>query len=298
MEILYKVKSIDEKTYKELLNKCGTIRRKLIASITTVKNKKEPSTMLTTHDFPIMEYDDAPAAKLNPENFAAGQRFPTDKLVITFFPEVIEKLLQQGKIVKERVIDGENPFPVYLFKDADVLLVLGFVGCPACAGNLDLFHAMGIRKVMFCGGGGVLDKNIEVGQLLLVDGAIRDEGFSYHYVAPSRYIYTDPVVTEKIADYLDENSISYLRGMTWTTDAIFRETPDRIARRKEEGAKIVEMEQAGCIAVAQCRKFAYGALIYGGDDVSQEQWDRRGWRSREGIRYDLVQLCKQLAGIL
>ena len=39
LEVLYKVKSIDEITYKTLLNKCGTIRRKLIASITTVKNK-------------------------------------------------------------------------------------------------------------------------------------------------------------------------------------------------------------------------------------------------------------------
>ena len=41
LEILYKVKSIDEITYKGLLNKSGTIRRMLIASITTVKNKKE-----------------------------------------------------------------------------------------------------------------------------------------------------------------------------------------------------------------------------------------------------------------
>lgn len=41
LEILYNVHSIDETTYKGLLNKCGTIRRKLIASITTVKSKKE-----------------------------------------------------------------------------------------------------------------------------------------------------------------------------------------------------------------------------------------------------------------
>ena len=39
LEILYKVNSIDESTYKSLINKCGTIRRKLIASVTTVKNK-------------------------------------------------------------------------------------------------------------------------------------------------------------------------------------------------------------------------------------------------------------------
>ena len=39
LEILYKVKSIDEATCKGLFNQCGTIRRKLIASITTVKNR-------------------------------------------------------------------------------------------------------------------------------------------------------------------------------------------------------------------------------------------------------------------
>ena len=41
IEILYQVKSIDEMAYKGLLNKCGTIRRKLIASITTVKSRTE-----------------------------------------------------------------------------------------------------------------------------------------------------------------------------------------------------------------------------------------------------------------
>ena len=39
LEILFKVNAINESIYKDLINKCGTIRRKLIASVTTVKNK-------------------------------------------------------------------------------------------------------------------------------------------------------------------------------------------------------------------------------------------------------------------
>lgn len=253
--------------------------------------------MIMESKYPILEFDDNKAAKINPTHFA-GRPFGTDKLIITFFPEVIDKLADGGKIALERTISGENPVLIYRFLDDDILITLGQVGCPACAGNLDLFHTMGISRVMFCGGGGVLDKNIEVGQILVVDGAIRDEGFSYHYIEPARYIYTDPEITEKITQYLDSNSISYIRGLTWTTDAIFRETPDKIAQRKEEGAKIVEMEQAGCIAVSQFRGFKYGALIYGGDDVSQDEWSNRSWRSREGIRYDLVMLCKTLVEII
>lgn len=40
LEILFKVNAIDEITYKALTHKCGTIRRKLIASVTTAKSKR------------------------------------------------------------------------------------------------------------------------------------------------------------------------------------------------------------------------------------------------------------------
>lgn len=254
--------------------------------------------MFTQGPWPVLDYDDSPVAKLNPAHFA-GNGFDTDKLVITFFPEVIEKLRQTGKIGLERTISGENPIDIYRFTDTpDVLLTLGQVGCPACGGNLDLFNAMGITRAMFCGGGGVLDKNIEVGQVLVVEGAIRDEGFSYQYLPASRIVHTEPAVTERIIAHLEERKVPHLRGLVWTTDAMLRETEERIARRKAEGAKIVEMEQAGCIAVARFRGFAYGALIYGGDDLSGPDWDDRGWRSREGVRYDLVALCAELVKLI
>ena len=41
LEILFKINSIDKPTYRQLNDQCGTIRRKLIASITTVKNKTD-----------------------------------------------------------------------------------------------------------------------------------------------------------------------------------------------------------------------------------------------------------------
>ena len=40
LEILFKVGAIDDIAYKAVVNKCGTIRRKLIASITTAKEGK------------------------------------------------------------------------------------------------------------------------------------------------------------------------------------------------------------------------------------------------------------------
>jgi len=41
LEILYKVNAMNDVIYKALANKCGTIRRKLISSITTAKARTE-----------------------------------------------------------------------------------------------------------------------------------------------------------------------------------------------------------------------------------------------------------------
>lgn len=250
--------------------------------------------MIKTNDFPVLEFDTDKDAVVDPFKWNL-EKFKTSKLIITFFPDVMDSLRSEKLIELERLIPGENPVEVYRFtKNPDVLITLGYVGCPACAGNLEYFAACGINKVLFCGGGGVLDKNIKVGELLVVDGAIRDEGFSYRYIEPSRYIYTDKKITKKVTDYLDNHKIPYLTGLTWTTDAMFRETKSLVEQRKAEGAKIVEMEQAGCIAIAQYRSFDYAAIIYGGDDVSQNEWDSRFWNSRKGIRYNLVMLCCDL----
>lgn len=255
--------------------------------------------MFNTHAFPILEFDTNRHALIEPADLAMHMKpLPDDRLVITFFPEVIARLLSEGELEEERVIGGENPFPVYRFKESGVLLILGQVGCPACAGNLDMLQGLGAKRVMFCGGGGVLDRDIGVGQLMLTEGAIRDEGFSYHYLPASRVVEADKEVNDAIAAELTRRNIPFLRGLAWTTDAIARETPDRIAARRAEGAKIVEMEQAGCLAVAQFRGFRYAALLYGGDDVSGESWDDRQWNSREGIRYSLVRLCAELTEAL
>ncbi len=41
LELIYRKNKMTEETYKSLKNTCGSIRRRLIASITTAKNNKE-----------------------------------------------------------------------------------------------------------------------------------------------------------------------------------------------------------------------------------------------------------------
>ena len=88
--------------------------------------------MLSKNDFPVLEFDDNPTAKLNPINLAYG-KFETNKMIITFFPEVVNRLVTNGQITKERSIPCENPLMIYRFTEQpDVLLTLGQVGSCLC----------------------------------------------------------------------------------------------------------------------------------------------------------------------
>jgi uridine phosphorylase len=90
---------------------------------------------------------------------------------------------------------------------------------------------------------------------------------------------------------LSGQGVSFRVGKTWTTDAPYRETPFKIAKRKGEGCLIVEMESAGMMAVAQFRGVVFGQVLYAGDDLSGTEWDNREWQSRDDIRERLFWLC-------
>ena len=97
---------------------------------------------------------------------------------------------------------------------------------------------------------------------------------------------------------LRERGLDYRTGKAWTTDAIFRETVDRRDRRVAEGCSIVEMEAAALFAVAQFRGVTLGQVVYGGDLVVPEGWDKRGWYDRTSDRELMFWLAVEACGRL
>jgi uridine phosphorylase len=164
------------------------------------------------------------------------------------------------------------------------------VGAPFAAAFLDAAIALGCRKFIACGSAGVLDRDIPVGSFIVPNAAIRDEGVSYHYVAPCREIQANPRAIAALTATLETHNEPYRIAKTWTTDAIFRETVTRVARRKAEGCATVEMEAAALMAVAQFRGVELGYILFGGDDVSGTEWDTRSNQPRLPISERILRL--------
>jgi len=250
--------------------------------------------------FPILEHDYTSEAKIEPSRIIKRRDIP-EHCVITFFQDVIEKVVQQRQakvVVANRWEDG--PHPIYEIEHRGRRLAFFHpgVGAPVASGLLEEAIAFGCEKFIVCGGCGVLNKEMAVGNLIIVNSAVRDEGVSYHYIEPGRVITAHPVPVNALKSMLIERNLPFISGKTWTTDAPYRETPFTLERRRAEGCLTVEMEAASLMAVAQFRHVQLGQILYAGDDLSGDTWDRRGWQSRQDIRESLFWLaadaCLQL----
>jgi uridine phosphorylase len=220
--------------------------------------------------------------------------------VVCFFQDVIRTLCDQGRATEILSLKSEiGRHPVYEIEVEGRRLAILHpgVGAPLAAAFLEEAIAFGCRKFIACGGAGVLDSSVAAGHLIVPSAAIRDEGTSYHYLSPGREVEASPEGLAAIESTLRRNRIDYLVAKTWTTDAIYRETRGKMASRKAEGCLTVEMEAAAFFAVARFRGVTFAQILYGGDDISGEEWDARDWAThaaREKIFWLAVEACLSL----
>lgn len=227
--------------------------------------------------FPILEFDSKSEPIIKASSFFKNIDAP-EHCVITFFPEVLEKVVTEhnAKLISTTsCVIGEIKVYEFEYKGKMIALGLGGLGGPFAALNIEMYAALGCKKFMACGNGGVLDRELHRGSVIIPDEAVRDEGTSYHYLPPERTIVLDSEVVEKSRTVLESHGISYKIGKTWTTDAVLRETKDKITRRKQEGCLIAEMECATFAAVARHHGYKFGQILGAGDDISGSDWDYR-----------------------
>ena len=264
--------------------------------------------MLQDHIYPILEFDNAQEAVLEPKRLFNTINVPAHG-VICFYQDVITELLNQKKLIlitgprREATLHplGANALrPIYelTYQNRNLLVFHPGIGSPVASAMLEEVIALGCKNFIACGSAGVLDGEIAPGQIVIPTSAIRDEGISYHYLPPSREVKASAEGINAIINVLTAHNCEYRLGKTWTTDAIFRETTAKVHRRKAEGCLVVEMEAASMFAVAEYRGVRIAQIIYGGDDVSKFDWDARLLPNRAALHKELfwlaVEACLKL----
>jgi len=244
-------------------------------------------------DLPLHENDLAEPGVLEAHMLHRRGADVSPVAVLCFFNELLDQLADEGVLETKYVLRseiGRNPLYEFVTDEGPVSVIHPGVGAPLAAGFVEEIASLGVTTLVACGGAGALVDDLNLGHVMIVASALRDEGTSFHYAAPSRIIDADPLGVKILGEVLDEHGIEYFVGRTWTTDAFFRETRSRVNRRIDEHCSVVDMESSAFIAVAKYRGLRFAQLLYAGDSLAGEEWDSRSWSGARSVREELFRV--------
>ncbi len=171
------------------------------------------------------------------------------------------------------------------------------VGAPYAVMLMEPLIAWGVRQIVFMGWCGAIAAGVNIGDVIVPTGAIIDEGTSPGYdAAPLDTSFPSAALNERITAALTARGEAFHEGPVWTTDAVYRETPEKMARFQARMALAVEMELSALFTVGRFRRVAVGAVLVVSDELTTLRWkpgfrDERFSRSRHMLVEVLRDLC-------
>jgi len=153
-----------------------------------------------------------------------------------------------------------------------------FLGAPHAVMGMEKLIALGVSRIWVLGWCGSLQPGLEVGQVVIPLSALSEEGTSRHYPLDKGDFLSDPVLAQLLEDTLKRACLPFSKGRIWSTDAIYRETLDKVRRYQSLGILAVEMEISALMAVALYRSVAMSGLLVVSDELFDLRW-RPGFRN-------------------
>ena len=179
--------------------------------------------------------------------------------------------------------------------------VLGpLVGAPYAVMLLEILIASGAKRIIFYGLCGAISPHVKIGDIILPTGAIIDEGTSGHYgQKPAGVVQASETITKSIKSLLTQKKVTFHEGLIWTTDAIFRETREKVRHYQEKKVLGVEMETSALFAAGRFRNVDVGAVLVVSDELSTMEWNPGFGHARFSKRCGIVQetiidLCRTI----
>lgn len=246
------------------------------------------------HSIPILEYDSDPTALLRHDR--NQEIVLPKKAVYAFLGNTIDDYAQAvGAEILDvfHTIGRDTNIYRISHKGEELCLCRAPLGGPAAVQLMDWLIGHGVRSVITAGSCGALAPLPE-NAFLIPERALRDEGTSYHYLPPARFVELSPVAVQVIREVLQARGLHAASCTTWTTDGFFRETESMVRHRREEGCLTVEMECASLAACAQFRGALFGQLLYTADSLADaKNYDERSWG--EDSLEPALELCLDIA---
>jgi uridine phosphorylase len=146
------------------------------------------------------------------------------------------------------------------------------LGAPVVGTLVEELAAFGVEQILLIGLAGGLQPGQHMGDLVLCEQALRDEGTSHHYLLPSPWSSAHRPLLGRWQQALSEQGHPAHWGRSWTTDAPYRETWREVVHYRHAGILTVEMEAAALFAVGQYLGVETAAAFALADVIGETGW--------------------------
>ena len=209
------------------------------------------------------------------EMIHGAQKHMISTCIITFSHVLYDAVMASfscRKIAEIPACNGNTPIYAIPYQRKEIGIFLSPIGATAVGTFISEVNWLtGAERFVMFGSAGCLNQEATRGKLVVPTEAYRDEGMSYHYAPAAPYIEVSNA--PQVAALLEAFQVPYITGRVWTTDAIYRETRDKVVARKAEGCLAVDMELAGAQAVCSFHGFQLYCFLMTGDVLDLPEWD-------------------------
>ncbi|KOX94468.1 nucleoside phosphorylase [Haloarcula rubripromontorii] len=134
------------------------------------------------------------------------------------------------------------------------------IGSPSTAIAVEELEAVGVETLIRVGTTGALQEGIEIGDMVVANGAAKDEGTSQRYESKSVPAVPDYDVLSSLVDAAEANDEDVHVGPIATDDAFYAETDEYINDWEDAGLLAVEMEAAALFSLCRRKGLRSGAI--------------------------------------
>jgi uridine phosphorylase len=170
------------------------------------------------------------------------------------------------------------------------------IGGPYAVLVAEQLLASGAKVVLGLTSAGRVCPSLPLPSFVIPTRALRDEGTSYHYIAPSSFVEAIPDLIEALYAAVQPLGRAVSRGAVWTTDAPYRETHEQLKDYAQAGVLAVEMQAASLFAFSAAKQFPIGIIAQVTNAVhdTEESFDKGSHTDefrlveamcRAGVRY-------------
>ncbi|MGC1072497.1 nucleoside phosphorylase [Pantoea agglomerans] len=194
-----------------------------------------------------------------------------DIVIIVFLESIIDECKKKYELTEVEGFDAGELYLLEKNKNIGIFYCRG-IGAPVATINLEELIAFGSQKFIVIGTAGTISNELAIADIVLCNSAICDEGTSRHYNFKDQIAYPSKELSFMVGNCFKHNSLTFNEGKTWTTDAPYRETSDKVIMYQKNNVLCVEMEASALFTVSDFYKIDIAAAFVISDSLADLKW--------------------------